>query len=361
LVLAPRLRLCKIGINAALAPGSRALIRTQTTGDSIMNDMIKPRIFPASDELPHEIGEHPLWQESVFLVWADVNEGIFGFHRIGQECNARDGQGMVTSWNGIATREGVRFGRYLFEPMRPGDRHAGGFGAAGVVRMNYDGATNWRIDDPDCTLDLVSRDYTPRFDLFKDSGSVVENFAKGHIEVGGDITGTVRLGRTTHRIDGMAYRDHSWGKRDRSTMLSHRWIAGTVGPELTFNATAWHATDGSLQTYGIVCRRGEIAYARHVDIVVFMEIDAVSHRGGVLTMTLENGEVIELRPTLVDAFLTQHHNTGVIDALCEVEWNGRRGFCDFEISTNPRAGTAPIPSLVRATRAQGISMRDWTL
>jgi hypothetical protein len=326
-----------------------------------MNDMIKPRLFPASDEVPHEIGEHPLWQESVFLVWADMKQGIFGFHRIGQECNANEGRGMVTSWNGIATRDGVRFGRYLFVPMRPEDRHPSGFGAGGVVSMDYDGTTRWRIDDPDCTMDLVSTDYTPRFDLFKDTGSVVENFAKGHIEVGGDIKGTVRLGDTTYTIEGMAYRDHSWGKRDRSTMLSHRWIAGTVGPELTFNATAWHGTDGTLLTYGIVCRNGEISYARHVDIVVHMEIDAVSHRGGVLTMTLEDGEVIALHPKLVDGFLTQHHNTGVVDALCEVEWNGLKGFCDFEISTNPRAGTAPIASLVRATRAQGISMRDWTL
>ncbi len=326
-----------------------------------MNSMIKPRVFPPSDELPHPVGEHPLWQESVFLVWGDVKQGIYGFHRIGQECNANNGQGMVTSWNGIATREGVRFGRYLFEPMRPEDRHEGGFRATSLVSMAYDGTTRWHLDDPACTLDLVSTDYTPRFDLFKDGGTVVEDFAKGHIEVGGDIKGSVRLGTAEYAIDGMAYRDHSWGKRDRSTMLSHRWIAGTIGPELTFNATAWHGTDGSLQTYGIVCRHGEIAYATKVDIVVFMEIDALTHRGGILSMTLESGEIIELHPKLVDGFLTKHHNTGVVDALCEVEWNGRMGFCDFEISTNPRAGTGPIAGLVRATREQGLSRRDWSL
>ncbi len=326
-----------------------------------MNDVIKPRFFPPSDELPHDIGDDPLWQESIFLTWADVKRGVFGYHRIGQECNSNGGSGMVTSWNGIATREGTRFCRYLFEPMQAADRHAHGFRATGAFTMDYDGTTRWRIADPDCTLDLTATDFTPRFDLFKDGGSVVDNFAKGHIEVGGAITGEVRLGETSHTIDGIAYRDHSWGRRDRSTMLSHRWIAGTVGPALTFNATAWQGTDGSLRTYGIVCRHGEVTYAREVDIVVHMEIDAISHRGGVLRMVLEDGDVIEIAPRLVDGFLTKHHNTAVIDSLCDVEWNGLRGFCDFEISTNPRAGTGPVTSLVRATRTQGLSRRDWML
>ncbi len=60
-----------------------------------MNDMIKPRLFPTSDEVPHDIGEHPLWQESVFLVWGQIKQGIVGFHRIGQECNDNEGHGHL--------------------------------------------------------------------------------------------------------------------------------------------------------------------------------------------------------------------------------------------------------------------------
>jgi hypothetical protein len=318
--------------------------------------------FPAVDELPHEVGEHPMWQESVFLTWGDRERGVFGFHRIGQEVNANGGAGLVTAWNGITTREGTRFRRYVLEELRPEDRHDRGFKASDGFSMDHDGTqTRWRIDDPDCSMDLTATDYTPRFDLYKDGGSVVDNFAAGHIEVGSAIRGTVRLGDRHYDIDGLAYRDHSWGKRDRSTMLSHRWIAGTVGPELTFNATAWHGTDGSLRTYGIVCRNGEVSYARSVDIVVYVEIDAISHRGGLLRLELEDGELIEISAKLIDGFLTQHHNTGCVDTLCEVEWNGLRGFCDLEMSTNPRAGTGPISGLVRAGNQNGLSTRDWTL
>ena len=137
-------------------------------------------------------------------------------------------------------------------------------------------------------------DFTPRFDLYKDGGTVVNDYAQGHIEVAGPVKGALRLGDAHFDIDGLVYRDHSWGKRIRGTMLSHRWIAGTIGKELTFNATSWHGTDGTLLTYGIVCRNGEVTYAKSVDIVVHMEIDAYSHRGGMLRMVLEDGDVIEI-------------------------------------------------------------------
>ena len=327
-----------------------------------MTDTQGIKTFPAEDELPHDVGDHPLWQESVFLTWGDVERGVFGFHRIGQEVNANDGRGLVTSWNGISTREGTRFRRYVLEDMQGSDRHAGGFQATKGFTFDHDGASaRWTIDDPDCSLDLTASDFTPRFDLYRDGGTVVNDFAAGHIEMGSAISGTVRLGEDHHTIDGLAYRDHSWGKRDRATMLSHRWIAGTVGPDLTFNATSWHGTDGSLRTYGIVCRNGRISYAVDVDIVAFMEIDALSHRGGVLRMRLDDGDVIEIQARLVDGFMTQHHNTGCVDAVCEVEWNGHRGFCDFEVSTNPRAGTGPINGLVRATMQDGLSRRNFEL
>jgi hypothetical protein len=328
----------------------------------MMSSANPPRTFPAIDELKHEIGQHPLWQESVFLTWSDTKSGLFGFHRIGQECNSNGGTGMVTAWNGVTSREGTRFRRYLFQPLRPQDRPDNGFAAGDLSRVTFDGTTTrWTMNDPECALNLVSRDFTPRFDLYKDGGTVVNDFAQGHIEVGGTIQGSVQLGGRSIDINGLAYRDHSWGKRDRSTMLSHRWIAGTVGPALTFNATAWHGVDGSLRTYGIVCRDGEIVYAKEVDIVIFMEIDALSHRGGILRMVLEDGDVIEIKPKLIDAFMTQHHNTGCVDGMCEVTWKGFSGFCDLEVSTNPRAGTGPIVSLVRATMTDGITKRDWTL
>ncbi|HVY85209.1 MAG TPA: hypothetical protein VG943_08750 [Caulobacterales bacterium] len=326
-----------------------------------MNQRLTPRTFPPIDELPHAIGDHPFWQESVFFTWGDVERGVFGYHRIGHEPNANDGKGFVTSWNGIGTREGVRYCRYLLAPMRGEDRDANSMRAGNRFQYHHkDGVTRWRIADDVCSMDLTSTDYTPLFDLYPSGGAVTQYFT-GHTEVGGRVAGDLRLGDQSWKIEGTVYRDHSWGPRIRGTMLSHRWIAGTVGPELTFNATSWHGSDGSLKTYGIVCRDGEIMYAREVDILVNMEIDAYSHRGGMLRMVLDDGDVIEIHPKLVDGFLTEHHQSAVIDAMCEVSWKGRKGFCDFEITTNPRGGERPVSALVRATKEQGLSTRPWRL
>jgi hypothetical protein len=46
-----------------------------------------------------------------------------------------------------------------------------------------------------------------------------------------------------------------------------------------------------------------------------------------------------------------------VDAICEVELDGRVGFCDLEVSTNPRAGSGRITAAVRAAMADGVSHR----
>jgi hypothetical protein len=323
-----------------------------------MADIEQLFTYPESDERPHKVGEAPFWQESVVLVWSDLEHGYFGFHRLGHEPYANGGQGISTNWIGIATRDGTRFHRHANLPLRPEDRTADTFMATESCSAQFIGGTaRWRIDEPDCQMDLIAEDFTPRFDLFRKGGTVVDDFAPGHIEAGGRVAGSIALGGKQVAIKGLAYRDHSWGKRDWGTLLSHRWIAGTVGPELTFNAASWHGTDGSLRSFGIVVRNGVIDYATEVDIVVLMEIDAQTHRGGTLRLTLGDGEVIELHPRVVDGFLTHHNGIGCVDELCEVEWQGLKGFCDFEISTNPRAGSGPISGLVRATMQQGLSQR----
>jgi hypothetical protein len=53
-----------------------------------------------------------------------------------------------------------------------------------------------------------------------------------------------------------------------------------------------------------------------------------------------------------------HNNVACVDELCTFEHQGMQGFCDFEISTNPRAGSGPVSGLVNATMVQGISRRS---
>jgi hypothetical protein len=59
----------------------------------------------------------------------------------------------------------------------------------------------------------------------------------------------------------------------------------------------------------------------------------------------------------VDGVLSVHRNVAVVDTLCEVEHDGMIGACDFEISTNPRAGGGPVLTALRAVSEEGLTKR----
>ena len=323
-----------------------------------MSTVAASNTFPIDDEYSHPVGKDPNWQESVVIVWFDLKSGIGGFHRIGHEAHANNGAGVATSWLFITTTDGARFRRHDNHPLQASDRARDLFGVAGKHQLRFDGRANWSVDHDQCQVRLVAEDFTPRFDLFRHGGTVTDDFAPGHLEAAGTVKGEVTLAGKHYQVDGLCYRDHSWGKRDWTTLLTHRWIAGTCGPPLTFNAAAWHGIDGSLRKFGIVVRNGEVTYAKDVDIVVYQECDGITHRGGRMTLTLPDGEKIVVEPKVIDGSLTLHNNVACVDELCSFEYQGAQGFCDFEISTNPRAGRGPILSLVNATLQEGLSHRD---
>ncbi len=327
-----------------------------------MSGISEAAMFRPSDEHLHPIGDDPSWQESVVITWWDEKAGIGGFHRIGHEPHADDGQGIATCWTGIHSRSGERFCEYYRSPLLPQDRqypHTFGAGDAYQARFEDDKAV-WTVREEGCELDLVAEDYTPRFDLFRQGGTVTDDFAPGHLEAAGRVSGEVHLGDHRASIAGLCYRDHSWGRRDWSSLLSHRWVAGTCGPELTFNATSWHGVDGSLRSFGVLVRNGEVIYAESVEIVVWMEIDAMTHRGGAITLKLSDSEDIVIQMHAVDGLVTLHNGVACVDELCEFEFKGHKGFCDLEISTNPRGGTGPVSALVNATLEKGFSLKSAT-
>lgn len=84
---------------------------------------------------------------------------------------------------------------------------------------------------------------------------------------------------TDCEIQGLAFRDHGWGKRFWEDFVAHRWVAGTLGPDLTVLAVSVLGTDDSIAEFGCVIRDGELTYADTVDIVTNLESDELTHRG----------------------------------------------------------------------------------
>lgn len=307
-------------------------------------------------ELPQTPDADEWWQDSAFLVFNDRDAGIGGVFRIGHEPNHAGG--IAALWFGLVTHDGIRFRRNTTNALGKGDRLPDGFGAlGGRYRITHDGQRLcYRVDDEHCRADLTVEDFYPRTDFFpKSSGSLVDEFASSHFECSGAITGTIELDDRTYQVNGLCHRDRSWGLRRWDTLLNHRWIPGTIGPELSFGSIAWHAVDGSIRQLGYVVRNGEITYADDVDIVVHMEVDGTSYRGAVATWTFPDAEPFVLHCVPYDAMVFEHHNVGDVDAICEIEVDGKPGFCDLAVSTNPRLGSGPITAAVRAVTTDGLS------
>jgi hypothetical protein len=202
--------------------------------------------------------------------------------------------------------------------------------------------THWSLVDPDCSVEIDVEDFHQPFDPFPaSSGTLAKDYASNHFEVSGRVTGRVVLEGRSYSVDGLGYRDHSWGLRNWATLLSHRWVVGSCGPDLSFGAISWHGVDSTLRKYGYVVRDGRFLPATEIDIVTFMEVDAMTHRGGEVTLALADGSTSRIRATPVAGIVTLHRNIATVDELCTVDLNGRPGYCDFEITDKPaqRLGT----------------------
>ena len=319
--------------------------------------------YDDKDELCHEPGDDPWWQESVAYTAWDERAGLGLFVRIGHEV----GQGTSTVWIGAVTDAGERFRFYRGAlALRDADRNGDGLCAgeddgppAGAAVLE-DGVLRYKLRRPEFEADLALSDFYPMVNplLLGPDASLVKDFARQHWETSGRSVGTVRLGDRRYDFDGLHHRDHSWGTRLWDSIRTHRWVAGTTGPELSFMGLSWLSGDGALVTEGFVNRNGETATARQVDILTHVEIDGLSCRGGRMRMELEDGSTVVIDAAGIDGILSLHRNVACVDTICRVRTDsGRTGFCDFETTHNSRNGADPVPTMSGAVVRDGLSQR----
>jgi hypothetical protein len=104
-----------------------------------------------------------------------------------------------------------------------------------------------------------------------------------------------------------------------------------------------------------VSRGGKVLHASAVDVVAFMEPDGLTHRGGQLRLTLPDGEIVQVQFKARAGVLFQRGTVVMVEMLCDAQGHGLTGYCDAEISSNPRNGKgAPLLSL-NACTVEGFS------
>ena len=312
------------------------------------------QVYDQADEGPHQAGPQELWQESVVLLWWDLKQSIGGFYRIGHELNHKDGP-MIALWSNTISREGI-FKKTTYLPLRPQDRIARGFGSGdGSLRFEHDGDCVWTLEDQDISATLRIHDFHPGIDCYPKRGAISE-FAPHHMEVAGRVSGSLKVKGRRYEVEALGFRDHGWGVRDWASLLSHRWLAGVFGEDLSFCALSWHTVDDSMAQFGWVVKRDTVIFARKLDIVAYVECDAMTTRGGRLRMTLTTDEVVEVEfEALAPSMMSFHHGIACVDTLCRISSGGRVGIADFETTANGQQGRRQPKNLAR----DGISGNGW--
>ncbi|TPX13665.1 uncharacterized protein E0L32_005868 [Thyridium curvatum] len=311
---------------------------------------------------PH--GSTPNWQNSVVLVWWDEEHRIGGFHRLGHEPNRPNG-GEAIIWTNLLTPEGM-FKRVQSNPLRKEDTpDDGSFGSGDdTCTVKYaNGEHIWTINEPteNITARIVHRDTGPNVDCFPKHGSMDKDFATAHFDIAGRVTGSLSAKGRTYNIQGLSIRDHAWGTRDwGSSAYGHRWLVGTAGANFSFMAVSWHASaNDRVGNFGWVVRDGEITLAKIVDIIIFMEVDSCTNRGGRVRMELTTGEVldIECEATAPKASVCWHLGMACVDRICsfKCKQNGVSGFANVESTSNIQMGDRKPGTLVAGIIENGFT------
>jgi hypothetical protein len=179
----------------------------------------------------------------------------------------------------------------------------------------------------------------------------VEDLAHGHVETSCRVRGVVQVGDREVRLDGaLAHRDRSWGPRDLTVCLNHRWFAGTCGTELCFSFDNLVLQGGVPLELGYVVRSGVADPVVAVDIEVATAYDCLTPRSVVARAVCESGAEVEVRTTRGhQTFLDVREGWfTATDRLFEVECEGLPGIADLNLTVNPQAGRSPA-SLVQRT------------
>jgi hypothetical protein len=300
--------------------------------------------FTRADEGAHESSDDPFWSETACVVWYDRVAKVGGMHHLGHEVNV----GSANFWHGLLLPDGSTYRSWSESvPLLEGDRTPTSLAVDDKRKvLRFDDKYGYvSFGDDETQVELTFEDFYPSCEVWEDAdgGEVVADLAPKHLESSGRATGVVRVGdQTIECNDVLFHRDHSWGKRDYSRVLNHRWMVGTAGPEFSFCATTMTG-EKNLVVGGYVVINGRRIQADEIDIVVGMEPDSISARNAQIEIAVA-GETYRISAKTLgghiwgqDAFRTSDQI-----ALFTTE-HGPSGFLCVELSMNTRQGRGPIP------------------
>ena len=310
-------------------------------------------IHEPADDCPHHGATESGFQESALFVWHDIEAGVGGFWRIGQEPVIR----QLSSCFGVFMADGTRFrSNVTGVPMAAADRGDTHMGWGTVLRADLD-ALAITADFPDLQASLHFEDFFPRYAFSELVGSPARSeHHKAHFEVAGRMRGHITIAGREIAVNALGYRDRSWGQRTWGTLRATRWWPSVFGPDLTAHCVA--VVDESFHgAFGYVMRDGIPSPMHDIDVVSSLDYDALTPRSAIARFTFNDGERGELHHRPGDGVGMHVRGYTAVESIGTVTWGDRVGMSNFEISTNPTGGTRLPVVAFGANYTDGLTRR----
>ena len=266
-------------------------------------------------------GAPPSWQESFYLGWVDRKNRICGTHHI----SLAPGPGRDTHvWSWVMV-EGKVVARAQQNglPLPVGD-----------FDDLHHGVLHLRFSDILRDLSLSSSfDNGVKVDIdFKGAIHPQERplnlgdtvLGERHYEIMGMATGQVTIEGRTIPIEAGAWTDHSWGARDFSSILSHRWLWASFGADLSISAFVFVTNFGLFYT-GWALDQGEVYPVTYAEFHAVVNDDGISPEGCDAIIRTVGNRTYRVRGKVIDNALLGGVGYCVKNGLTEFECGRRMG------------------------------------
>ncbi|MET0987389.1 MAG: hypothetical protein ABW034_18495 [Steroidobacteraceae bacterium] len=275
-----------------------------------------------ADNENHPPGTSPLWQESSVFYFSDPGKGVTAFHRIGILFNREIAN--IYSWTSIGGKVVSRAKRTRL-PIPTGPTT--GTSLDGLTFTTLDPLIEYRIqvDRDGVETDVVFKAFTGPVTMDADAGGL--RVAARHYNMLAQVTGTVRAGGSTTPIDGVGFIDHSWGPRDLTSVIGHRFFM-CVFDENNYVSAAPQVGVAGRGMVGYLRFDGELSMVTDVQSVLYLGDDNLRLEGCRASITDRLGRKIVLKGTTVGEYNVQPlgHGYFAVQHGCLYDSDdGRRG------------------------------------
>lgn len=267
----------------------------------------------------------PNWQESCYLGWVDLENRVCGAHHISLAPGGHrdthvwswvmvEGQVMRSQQHGLSLPDGD------YDDLRIGSLH---------WRSGQDARSlNLTATFEQGQAELAFQGNCDPVELSLDRGDTV--LGDRHYEVMGMVTGEVTMGARTIPVHAGSWHDHSWGARDFSSNIAHRWLWASFGADFSVSAFGF-VTNQGIFPFGWVWCDGQAHLVTGAKFGAQVGDDGATPEGCDAVIRTTGNRAYRIRGKVRDSALMGGVGWYAKNGLTEFECGGRigEGFLEF--------------------------------